>query len=111
MIDLFFFYLLSIDVSVWQNQWRVVFIHWLTRESTDEVGLGVVSKWERLAKLIKVLRTNRTLHIEFLRLVTLTGGLDLRTINETHISKKKKHCLLGPKSLLQEIWQFGTCIK
>ena len=106
MIDFFFFFnLLSIDVSVWQNQWRVVFIHWLTRESTDEVGLGVVSKRESLAKLVKVLRTNRTLHIEFLRLVTLTGSLDLRTINETHIIAKT---LLGPKSLLQEIWQCSS---
>lgn len=74
-----YIYLLSIDISIWQYQWRVVFVHRLTRESTDEVGLGVMGKWERLGKLIEVLGTDRTLNIEFFGLITLTM-LDLRRI-------------------------------
>lgn len=85
-----------------------MFVHWLTRESTDEVGLGVVSKRERLAKLVKVLRTDRTLHIEFLRLITLTGGLDLRTINEAHISKKKNIVCWAPNHYYKK---FGSSVR
>ena len=63
-----------------------MFVHWLTRESTNEIGLGVVGKREGLGKLVEVLGTHRTLHVEFFRLITLTE-LDLRTINEMVGSK------------------------
>ena len=53
-------------------------IHGLTRESTDEIGLGVVGKWEGLGKLIEVFGTDRTLYVELFRFVTLTV-FNLRT--------------------------------
>ena len=63
-----------------------MFVHGLTREGTNEIGLGVVGKREGLGKLVEVLRTHRTLHVELFRLVALTG-LDLRTINEMAVGK------------------------
>ena len=42
-----------------------------------------MGKWEGLGKLIEVLGTHRTLHVELFGLVTLTE-LDLRTINERY---------------------------
>ena len=50
-----------------------MFIHGLTRQVTDEVGLRAVSKGEGLGQLIEGLGTDRTLGVELFCLVTLTS--------------------------------------
>ena len=50
-----------------------MFVHWLTREGTDEIGLRVVGKRKGLGQLIEVFGTDRTLDVELFRFVTLTG--------------------------------------
>ena len=84
-----------------------MFIHRLTRESTDEVGLGVVGKREGLGKLIEVLGTDRTLYVELLRLITLTM-LDLRRIIQQYslANTNQLICLARPSTsaLLLYLW-------
>ena len=55
-----------------------MFVHGVTREGTDEVGLGAVSEGERLGEGVERLCTHRTLCVVFLLLVALTGGEWLR---------------------------------
>ena len=51
-----------------------MFIHRLSRERADEVGLGAVGKRERFGQAIERLRAHRALRIVLLLLVALTGG-------------------------------------
>lgn len=52
-----------------------MFIHGVTRQGTNEVGLRTVGKWERLGQGIEWLGTDRALSVMLLLLVALTGAL------------------------------------
>ena len=65
-----------------------MFIHWFARDSADEVRLGAVCKRQRMGELVERFRTDWTLRVELLSLVTLpvpsqgkymnSRGMDLR---------------------------------
>lgn len=40
-----YYYLFSVYVAVRKSHRRVVFVHRITRQRADEIGLGTVSKW------------------------------------------------------------------
>ena len=86
-------HLLSIHVSIGEGHGRVVFIHGITREGADEVGLGAMGIWERLGQSIERFRAHGTLRIALRLLVTLTGRRThrkSRTINTLSIQKTER---------------------
>ena len=65
-------YLFPIHISVGQCHGRVVFVHRLTRQTADQVGLRAMRERERAGQLVERLGAHWTLAVELFRLVTLS---------------------------------------
>lgn len=58
--------LFTINVSIGQCHGRVMLVHRLTREATNQVGLGAVRERKRVRQFIEWLGADWTLTVEFL---------------------------------------------
>lgn len=74
--------LFPIDVPIGQCHGRIVLVHGLSREATNQVRLRAVRERKRMGELIEWPGTHRTLTAELFRLVALTA-----TERECHFYK------------------------
>lgn len=69
-------HIVSVDISVREHHGRVVLVHDLSRDLTDQSGVGTVGHGQRLGQFVQGFTAHRAVRVlrGSILLVTLTGG-------------------------------------